>query len=68
MEKITLRVDGMSCSHCVNSITKAVEAIEGVVNVEVDLKANIVIVEYQSQAAIQQIKDQIEDQGYEIVE
>lgn len=33
----TVKVKGMSCQHCVASTKKALEAIEGVSNVEVNL-------------------------------
>jgi len=35
---LNLTVEGMSCNHCVNSIKKAVGGLEGVSNVDVDLK------------------------------
>jgi copper ion binding protein len=34
----TLKVDGMSCNHCVMSVTKALEEVEGVKKAKVDLK------------------------------
>ena len=60
-------VEGMSCNHCVNSIKSAVGAIQGVENVEVDLKAKKVTVGYTAGlVAIETIKETIEDQGYEV--
>jgi copper chaperone len=38
MEKAVLRVDGMSCDHCVKTITKAVGDLPGMKNVAVDVK------------------------------
>ena len=32
-----LKVKGMSCQHCVMSITKALSQLEGIKNVQVDL-------------------------------
>jgi len=58
----------MSCNHCVNSIKKAVGGLEGVSNVDVDLKEKKVTVEYDSsKLEIETIKNAIEDQGYEVV-
>jgi len=34
----TLKVKGMSCQHCVMSVKKALDQLDGVQNVEVDLK------------------------------
>lgn len=33
----TIKINGMKCQHCVSSVTKALEAIDGVSNVAVDL-------------------------------
>ena len=41
----SLRVKGMSCGHCVAAITKAVERVPGVTNVEVDLANDVVRVD-----------------------
>lgn len=35
----TIKVSGMSCQHCVNAVTKALEGIEGLEQVAVDLTA-----------------------------
>jgi copper chaperone CopZ len=32
-----LLIEGMTCSHCVNSVTKAVSALPGVESVEIEL-------------------------------
>lgn len=44
MKKILI-VDGMSCQHCVSSITEAIMEINGVKSVEVNLDTKEVIVE-----------------------
>lgn len=68
MEKTILKVDGMSCSHCVNAVTKAVESLDGVSNVAVDLDAKTVTVEYDSdKVTLDSVKLEIEDQGYDVV-
>ena len=35
----TLNISGMTCGHCVASVTEELEAIDGVDNVSVDLNA-----------------------------
>jgi Cu2+-exporting ATPase len=37
METIKLSVEGMMCQHCVAHVTKALEGVEGIANVHVDL-------------------------------
>ena len=46
MKTVILKVNGMSCHHCVSSIHDAVTSIVGVKEVKVDLKAKLVEVEY----------------------
>jgi len=36
----TIRVSGMSCQHCVSAVTKALEKLEGLEKVVVDLTTN----------------------------
>lgn len=63
----TFNVEGMSCSHCENSVKKAVGALNGVLNVTVDLKGKKVSVEFDSEkVSLETIKDTIEDQGYDV--
>ena len=36
----TIQIKGMSCQHCVESVSKALAAIDGISKVEVDLASN----------------------------
>lgn len=65
----TLKVEGMSCSHCENSVKKAVGALNGVKGVEVDLKAKKVTIEFDAEKVnVGTIKEAIEDQGYDVIQ
>jgi copper chaperone len=67
MEKAVLKVDGMSCEHCVKAVTKAALSLKGVSKADVDLKAGTVTLEYEpSAAALDEVKAAIIEQGYEI--
>ena len=67
MEKIVLRVTGMSCEHCVKAINNAVGALPGVAAVSADLAGKTVTVEHESAICpLDKIKLAIEDQGYEV--
>ena len=58
----------MSCEHCVKAIKKAVGALPGTGAVNVDLKAKTVSVEHDpAQTAVDRIKAEIEDQGYDVL-
>ncbi|KOR76111.1 cation transporter [Paenibacillus solani] len=66
MEQVTIKVEGISCMHCVNSIEGALKEqnIEG----RVDLKAGTVSVNYDaSKFNLDQIKEIIEEQGYHVI-
>lgn len=68
IEKIVLSVEGMSCNHCVNSIHKGVGALKGIQLVAADLTSKTVTVEFEGEkVTIDQIKEVIEDEGYEVL-
>jgi copper chaperone len=68
MEKITLKVEGMSCNHCVNAIEGSVGKLEGVSKAKVNLTEGNVDLEYDSsKVSLEKIKDMIDDQGYDVV-
>lgn len=68
MEETVLRVEGMSCEHCVKAVQKAVGALPGIENVSVDLKGKTVSVKYNpEQSTLDKIKAEIDDQGYDVI-
>lgn len=68
MEQSIIKVDGMSCEHCVKAVTNAVNALPGINSVNVDLSAGTVTVEHDPvQSPLDKIKFEIEEQGYDIV-
>jgi copper chaperone len=60
-------VEGMSCGHCVNHVKTALEDLNGVTNVSVDLDSKTAVVEAGSDIQDADIKFAIEDAGYEVV-
>ncbi|MDN9010605.1 copper chaperone CopZ [Brevibacillus laterosporus] len=67
MENVVLRVQGMSCNHCVQAIEKAVGNLEGVASVKVRLSEAEVDVAYDStKVTVEAIKETIDDQGYDV--
>lgn len=65
---IELTVEGMSCNHCVMAVKKALTGLEGIRQVEVDLQAKKVRVDYEDGTAnLQGIRAAIEGQGYKVV-
>ena len=67
MIKSIVKVDGMSCEHCVKAVTKAVKALPGIGAVNIDLKAKTVTVEHEpNHTALDKIEHAIEEEGYDI--
>lgn len=60
-------VQGMSCGHCVNHVKAALEELEGVTNVSVDLDSKIAIIEADREIEDGDIRSAVEDAGYDIV-
>ncbi len=67
MEKAVIKVEDMSCEHCVKAVTNAVAALPGIGSVAVSLDAGTATVEYDSNiVGLAKIKAEIEDQGYDV--
>jgi copper ion binding protein len=64
----TIKVKGMSCQHCVMSVTKALSQLEGVKNIQVDLAKGEVRFDNLKEVASNRIEKAITDAGYEVVQ
>lgn len=65
--KKIITIEGMSCNHCVMAVKNALNEIEGVSKVEVDLEGKKAKVEGNN--LIDKIlKEAIDEAGYEVVE
>ena len=65
MEKLLIKVTGMSCQHCVNAVSGAVKALDGVADVTVDLDGGTAAVIYDTgRVTPDKIKAAIEEEGY----
>jgi len=63
-----LKVKGMSCQHCVMSVTKALNQLEGIKNVQVDLAKGEVQFDNTKAVLMDRIEKVIEEAGYEVVQ
>jgi len=61
----TITVKGMSCQHCVASVTKALEAIDGVTDVKVDLAGKTATYKETKPVHPQTVKNAIAAIGFE---
>lgn len=60
-----LKVEGMSCGHCVNAVTKSVQSVDAGAKVDVDLAQQKVRVD--SAASLEAVKSAVEDAGYPVL-
>jgi copper chaperone len=64
----TLKVEGMTCQHCVETVSETVTKMEGVEKVDVNLEQENVRVEYdESKTQLEDISVQIVNAGFEVV-
>jgi len=63
--KTVLKVNGMSCKHCVKAVTEAAKSVAGVTKVDVDLKKGQAEIVHDANV-IEEVKAAIIEQGYEV--
>jgi copper chaperone len=63
----TIKVKGMSCQHCVASVTKALSGIEGISDVQVSLEKGEATFNEKNPVDEQTVKDAIAKIGFEVV-
>jgi copper ion binding protein len=64
--KTTLKINGMSCEHCVKTVTKALEELDGVKKAQVNLKRGLAKVMYDSDKVdINGLIEAVVEAGYE---
>ncbi len=67
MKKTTIKISGMSCSHCVMRVTKALKALPGVQDAEVSLEGKSADVTFdESKLEMSAINGAVEDAGYTV--
>jgi copper ion binding protein len=65
--KTTLKIDGMSCEHCVKHVKDALEEISGVKSARVSLKDGGADVEHDAAVTLAAMKEAVTEAGYEVV-
>lgn len=63
--KKRIKIEGMSCEHCVSHVKEALEGLEGTTSVEVNLSKKEAIIE--TNANNNAITDVIEEEGYDVL-
>jgi copper chaperone len=62
----SINVVGMTCQHCVNSVTEELSKIKGVQKVEVDLNSGNVEISAETKIDQYEISEAIKEAGYEL--
>ncbi|MBC1421045.1 CopZ family metallochaperone [Listeria seeligeri] len=67
MEKLTLKIEGMTCGHCEARVEKALAEVDGVTNAKVSLEEGTATVEFETGKVTEDsLIDAVEDAGYEV--
>jgi copper ion binding protein len=66
--KTEIKISGMSCEHCVARVEKSLENLEGVEEVQVDIKTEKATVKYDPEKLkIAELDAAVEKAGYNVV-
>lgn len=63
----SLKIKGMSCSHCATRVEKALNSLDGV-EAKVDLASNSATLTLAKELSNEEIKKAVENVGYEVTE
>jgi copper ion binding protein len=64
--KTTLKIEGMSCEHCVKHVTNALKDLAGVSSATVSLKDKSAAVEHGDAVTLEALKAAVVEAGYEV--
>ncbi|MBP3464165.1 MAG: heavy metal translocating P-type ATPase [Clostridia bacterium] len=63
----TINIEGMQCNHCKMSVEKALNEINGITKVEVNLEKKTAIIKSSIEISNEEIKSKVSDAGFEII-
>lgn len=67
MSTATFTVSGMTCGHCVSSVTEEVSEVSGVTDVKVELASGLVTVTSAAPVDADAVRAAVVEAGYEVV-
>jgi len=59
-----LKIEGMTCGHCVRGVTQALQGVSGVQHAEVSLQEGNAIVTHDGSATLDALRAAVEEEGY----
>lgn len=66
--RIEVTVAGMTCQHCVMSVTEEIEELPGVSSVEVDLPSGRVVVGADREIALDEVTAAVAEAGFRVAD
>ena len=66
MERMTMKIDGMTCGHCVSAVDKALRKVDGVSVEKVDIGSATVSFD-SNEVSEARISEAVSDQGYAVL-
>lgn len=64
----TLKIQGMTCNHCVMRVTKALKSVAGVQDAKVDLQKGEAVVTYDdSKVTLEKLSFAVVEAGYKVI-
>ena len=68
MAKTSLKIGGMTCNHCVMRVAKALKAIPGVQDAQVDLQKAEAVVSYdEASVGLEKLSIAVTEAGYTVM-
>lgn len=61
-----IKIKGMSCQHCVAAVKKALEGLQGVSKVQVDLEKGEARFDLEEGGSLDQVKSAVQEAGYQV--
>ena len=65
--EVTMKIEGMMCSHCEATVKKALEAVPNVVSAEVSHEKGTAVVKLSADTPFETLKKAVEDKDYKVV-
>jgi copper chaperone CopZ len=61
-----LKIEGMSCEHCVRAVTQALQSIDGIEDVSVSLEDKQAVFSAPEELDMERVKKAVQEEGYTV--
>ncbi len=62
----SLKIEGMSCEHCVRAVTQALQSIDGIEDVSVSLEDKQAVFSASEELDMERVKKAVQEKGYTV--